>query len=105
MTTPPRSPEQRSKALKAAMAVRQERARLRKALHARELTAVDVLDGMPENPLWGSLKVTWLLECLPGVGTIRAERIMATLHIAPSRRLQGLGVRQRAALIDQLAGR
>ncbi len=49
--------------------------------------------------------MTWLLECVPGIGTIRAERIMADVGIAPSRRIQGLGERQRSELAAQLAGR
>jgi hypothetical protein len=102
MTTPVRSAAQRADALAAAMAARHERARLRGALKCRELSAADVVTGADGNPLWASLKVSWLLECLPGVGAVRAERLMASLNIAPSRRIQGLGVRQRAALLGEL---
>ncbi len=105
MTIPARTAEQRARALETAMAARQERARLREALRSRELAGVDVLRGAEENPLWSTLKVTWLLECLPGLGEARTERIMTRLRISPSRRVQGLGSRQRAALIDELAGR
>jgi hypothetical protein len=102
MSVPVRSDEQRAHALAAALASRQERARLRTALKARELTAVDVIEGAPGNPLWSGVRVSWLLECVPGIGSVRAERIMASLQIAPSRRVQGLGDRQRAALVDEL---
>ncbi len=47
--------------------------------------------------------MSWLLECVPGIGAVRAERIMTALQIAPSRRVQGLGERQRAALLEELA--
>ena len=103
MSVPARSPEQRADALAAALASRQERARVRCALKARELSVADILDGSAENPLWGSLRVSWLLECVPGIGPTRAERIMASAQIAPSRRVQGLGPRQRAALVEELA--
>jgi hypothetical protein len=105
MTVPARTDEQRSVALAAALAARQERSRLRAALKSREISAVQVLDGAGANPLWAALKVSWLLESLPGVGAVRAERIMSDLRIAPSRRVQGLGERQRAALVVALDGR
>jgi hypothetical protein len=105
MTAPIRTEAQRSAALEAAMATRQERARLRGALKSREVSGVEVLMGADGNALWANLKVTWLLESLPGVGEVRSERIMHVLQIAPSRRIQGLGVRQRAALIAELDGR
>jgi hypothetical protein len=102
MTTPARSPEQRSRALEAALAARQERARLRVALKSRAMSPITVLEESDENPLWANLKVCWLLECLPGIGRVRAERILAATQIAASRRIQGLGVRQRAALVAEL---
>ncbi len=104
MTVPTRSPEQRADALAAALTARRERARLRAALKARELDAVEVILGAPDNPLWAGVKVAWLLECVPGIGEVRAERIMTSLHIAPSRRVQGLGDRQRSALVEELGG-
>jgi hypothetical protein len=84
------------------MAARQERARLRGALKDRSLTGADVVAGAEANPLWGGLRVNWLLECLPGIGAVRAERIMSDLGIAASRHLQGLGVRQHGALLEYL---
>jgi hypothetical protein len=104
VSVPQRTAEQRADALTAALAARRERSRLKAALKARDLTVLDVLEGAPRNPLWGGLKVLWLLECVPGVGSVRAERILATVQIAPSRRVQGLGERQRAALIVALGG-
>ncbi len=102
---PARTDAQRSEALAAAIEARRERSRLRTALKARQMSAVDVLVGAQTNPLWAGLKVAWLLECLPGVGRVRAERMMSALGIATSRRVQGLGERQRAALIGQLEAR
>ena len=50
----------------------------------------------------GKMKVSALLEALPGVGKVRAQQIMERLEIAPSRRLRGLGDRQRKALLDRV---
>ena len=105
MTLPIRTEEERAEALAAALHSRQERARLRAALKSRELTGADVIAGADGNAVWAGVRVSWLLESLPGIGAVRAERIMADLRIAPSRRIQGLGERQRAALLDQLEAR
>ena len=102
MSAPTRSDEQRSAALESAQAARAERARLRAALKTRAVSAIDVLNGAEVNPVWAALRVSWLLECLPGIGTIRAGRILESARIAPSRHVQGLGVHQRAALIAEL---
>jgi hypothetical protein len=103
MSVPVRTDAQRAEALVAALTTRRERARLRAALKAREISATEVIDGAPGNPIWGGVRVSWLLECVPGIGEVRAERIMASLQIASSRRVQGLGDRQRAALLAELA--
>ena len=101
-SVPERSDAQRAAALEAALAARVERSRLRAELKARRLSGSDVVEGADDNRLWAGLKVTWLLESLPGVGQIRAERLLTNLGIAPSRRIQGLGSRQRTALITEL---
>ena len=42
-----------------------------------------------------------LLEALPKVGKVKAQEIMTELEIAPTRRLRGLGDRQRKALLEK----
>jgi ribosomal protein S13 len=44
------------------------------------------------------MKVSALLESMPGVGKVRAKQIMERLGIAESRRVRGLGANQRIAL-------
>ena len=41
---------------------------------------------------------------MPGVGKVRAAQIMERLEIATSRRLRGLGDRQRKALLTEFEG-
>ena len=48
------------------------------------------------------LKVVSMLESLPGVGKVKARRVMEEIGIADNRRVQGLGAQQRAALLAQL---
>ncbi len=102
MSAPPRTDEQRAQALQAAVASRVARAQLRADLKAGRISGADVVQGADENPAWARLPVSWLLASLPGVGAVRAERILERLQIAPSRRIQGLGSRQRQALLDDL---
>ena len=44
-----------------------------------------------------------MLTSLPGLGKVKAHRLMEKLGIAESRRLRGLGAKQREALIDALS--
>lgn len=55
-----------------------------------------------DDPNVGKLKVVSLLESLPGVGKVKARRVMEEIGIAENRRVQGLGTQQRTALLDQL---
>lgn len=48
------------------------------------------------------LKVVSMLESLPGVGKVKARRVMEDVGIADNRRVQGLGAQQRASLLEQL---
>ena len=48
------------------------------------------------------MKVSTLIETMPGYGKAKTEKVMAELNIAPSRRLRGLGKRQEAALLERL---
>jgi ribosomal protein S13 len=52
----------------------------------------------------GKMKVSALLESMPGVGKVRAKQIMEKLGIAESRRVRGLGANQRTALEHEFRG-
>ena len=51
----------------------------------------------------GKLKVSAVLQALPGIGKVQADQIMEKLKIAESRRLRGLGEQQRKALLGEFA--
>ena len=51
----------------------------------------------------GKMKVSTVLEALPGVGKVRARKIMERLDISASRRVRGLGAKQREALLAEFA--
>ena len=49
------------------------------------------------------MPVRALIESLPGYGKAKAAKIMDELEISPKRRVQGLGARQREALLEILS--
>lgn len=101
MAVPPLTPEQRSAALAKAAQVRRERALLKARLKYTECSLAAILEEGKTNDVIGKMKVSTLLESLPGVGRIRAKKIMEDFGIASSRRVRGLGVHQTAALVDK----
>jgi hypothetical protein len=82
---------------KAAIA-RKERAEVKNRLKRGSVTLSEVIKDGSTDDVIGKMKVSALLESLPGVGKVRAKQIMERLGIAESRRVRGLGANQRAAL-------
>lgn len=101
MAIPQLSAEARAEALEKAKAARIRRAEVREELKSGKLTVEQVLD-MKDDPIVGRMKVSTLIETMPGYGKAKAEKVMRELQIAESRRLRGLGERQRAALLERL---
>ena len=102
MTIPQLSPEERSKALQKAQQIRSQRMEVRKALKAGNLKLVDILnDG--GNEVYAKMRVKYLLESLPQVGKITAQKLMEEIGIDEARRVQGLGSRQREQLLERLS--
>jgi len=64
-------------------------------------TLKQVLVDAESDEALAKLKVSALLESLPGVGKVRAAALMEQFEIAPSRRVRGLGERQRQALLNE----
>jgi ribosomal protein S13 len=50
------------------------------------------------------MKVSALLESMPGVGKVRARQLMERLGIAETRRVRGLGANQVEALKREFGG-
>ena len=103
MATPPvLSPEQRTAALQKAAEARAARAELKERLKLGSLSLAQALETADGDDTIGKLKVLAMLESLPGVGKVKARRIMEEIGIADSRRVRGLGPQQRIALLKQL---
>ena len=101
MALPPLTPEQRAAALDKAAAARRARASLKVRLKTKGTRLSDVLSEGETDDVVGKMKVLAVIEAMPGVGKIKAQRIMDELEISPSRRVRGLGVKQREALQRQ----
>jgi len=101
MALPQLTPEQRADALKKAAKARQERAKLREEIKSGKLSFAQVMK-KSADPVVARMRVATLLESLPGFGKAKAAKIMAELEISESRRVQGLGARQREQLLERL---
>jgi guanylate kinase len=102
MALPPQlSAEERARALAIAKSARQERAQIKGEIHRGQLSLAKFLDLAQENAVLSKMRVAELLESLPGYGKIRAQALMERFDISPTRRVQGLGRHQRAALLKE----
>jgi transposase len=94
---PPLTPEQRAAALEKAAEARRVRAEV-KNLKRSGASIGEVIAAGQTDDIIGKMKVSALLESMPGVGKVRAAEIMERLQIAENRRVRGLGTHQIAAL-------
>jgi DNA uptake protein ComE-like DNA-binding protein len=101
MALPNLSAAERKAALEKAAKARQARAELRLKIKDGALSFADVMK-KSDDPIVARMKVSALLESLPGYGKAKAAKIMDELEISESRRVQGLGARQREMLMKRL---
>jgi hypothetical protein len=100
MALPVLTPEQRTQALAKAAEARKKRAELKGELKSGKLTLKDVLARSGDD-IVGKMKVSNVLESLPGVGKVRAQKLMEELDFSASRRVRGLGAKQREMLLEK----
>jgi hypothetical protein len=101
MPLPTLTPEQRAEALAKAAEARKRRAEVKAELKSGKRSLGDVLQKADNDETLGKMKVANVLESLPGVGKVRAQKIMEELDISATRRVRGLGSKQRAQLLDR----
>lgn len=101
MALPQLTNEQRTAALEKAATARRMRAELKDRLKRGGTTLTQVLKDADTDDVVGKTRVSEVLTALPKVGKVKAQEIMAELEIAPTRRLRGLGDRQRQALLEK----
>lgn len=103
MALPILTESQKLDALKKAQAIRKQRADVRNKLKRGEIDLREILDS--DDPVSGRMKVAYLLKSLPRIGKVKAKKIMEEVGIDDSRRVQGLGRRQREALLSRLGAK
>jgi len=103
MALPKLSQKEKKEALEKAQKMRRERSVLRTQLKKGEVDFSRILDGADE--VTARMRVAYLLRSLPRVGKVKAQRIMEEIGIDEARRVQGLGKRQKEALLARLGSR
>ena len=98
------TPEQRAAALAKAAEARRERAEVKNRLKHSGARLDEVVKEGQDNDVIGKMKVSALLESMPGVGKVRARQIMERIGISETRRVRGLGANQIAALEKEFGG-
>jgi len=103
MPLPPTlSPDERQAALDKAAQVRRLRAELKEKLKMGSLTLKELLGQGADDEVVAKMKVVSVLESLPGLGKVKARRLMEEVGISETRRLQGLGEQQRKKLLEKI---
>ncbi|NPV71670.1 MAG: integration host factor [Firmicutes bacterium] len=100
MALPELTAKEKKAALEKAQVMRKKRSELRAALKKGTVDFGKVLDG--DDEITARMRVAYLLKSLPRVGKVKAQKIMEEVGIDESRRVQGLGKRQKEALLARL---
>ncbi len=103
MALPKLSQEEKKNALAKAQEMRRARSQMRERLKKGDLDLNEVLKA--DDEVTARMRVAYLLRSLPRVGKVKAQRIMEEIGIDEKRRVQGLGKRQREALLARLANK
>jgi hypothetical protein len=98
MPLPTLNEEQRRQALAKAAEARRKRAEIKGELKSGKRSLKDILEVQGDDTV-GKMKVSNVLESLPGVGKVKARKTMEELGISATRRVRGLGAKQKAALL------
>lgn len=101
MPLPPLSDSERAAALEAAARARKIRAEIKADVKSGKRTLKDVIELGKSDEVVGKMKVSALIESLPGVGKVRAAAAMEKIGIAGSRRIRGLGIHQTRELLAE----
>jgi len=102
MPLPTLNEEQRKQALAKAAEARRKRAEIKGELKSGKRNLKDILETSGDDTV-GKMKVSTVLESLPGVGKVKARKLMEHHDISATRRVRGLGAKQRAALLAEFS--
>ena len=94
--------EQRVAASQAAVANRRRRAEVKKMVKSGELSLSELFELADREECVAQMRAYDLISALPAIGEVKAARIMKSASIAQTRRIRGLGPRQREQLFHAL---
>ena len=101
-TPPTLSQEQRVEASRLAVANRRRRAEVKRLVKSGELSLDELFALAAREGCVAQMRAYDLISALPAIGEVKAERIMKSASIAKTRRIRGLGPKQRAELFRAL---
>ncbi len=101
MALPTLTPEQRADALAKAAQARKKRAEVKAELKSGTRSLADVLKNADGDATLGKMKVSTVLESLPASARCARRRSMEELDISATRRVRGLGTKQREHLLER----
>ncbi len=102
MGVPPQlTPAERASALALAKAARQERSQIKSQIKSGEISIAEVIALAGTREAIAKMRVLEMVESKSGVGKIRGKALLEKLGISSTRRIQGLGRYQRAALLKE----
>lgn len=96
--------KEKRQALEKAQMMRSERKEVREQLKSGAMALGEVL-AKEDDEVMGKMRVAYLLASLPRVGKTTAKKVMEEIGIDESRRVQGLGTRQKDALLARFPRR
>lgn len=97
------TPEQRAQALAKAAEARKARAELKEKLKMGSVSLKELFEQAESSNIVAKMKILAVLESLPGVGKVKARKLLETHEISESRRVRGLGAKQREALLAEFS--
>ena len=89
-------------ASRAAVANRRRRAEVKKMVKSGELSLEQLFALAETEECVAQMRAYDLISALPAIGEVKAARIMKSAAIAQTRRIRGLGPRQREPLFQAL---
>jgi hypothetical protein len=97
--------EQRAAALAKAAEARRARAEMKELLSTGSLTLREVFEQADDDEIIAGTKIYPVIVALPGMGKVTSKRLLEEHGISETRRIRGLGSRQRELLLELLDDR
>ena len=98
-TLPALTPEQRSAALAKAAVARTDRAQYKQGLKAGSVSLNDLIEKAESDDIVGRMKVKDVISSMPKMGPQTTAKLMQELNISETRRMKGLGAKQKEQLL------